>query len=152
MYIFKQATSLFDQPPLADARGSVRSRDHKGAVAQTFVTLCFFALACGSLAFAQAGLTDRYCIGCHNDELHSGGLSLAHLSAAHPERNPAEWEKVIVKLRAGMMPPSGIPRPGAASIASFAASLEKALDEAAASHPNPGRPALHRLNRLEYAD
>jgi hypothetical protein len=67
----------------------------------------FLALACGSLAFAQAGLsppslTDRYCAGCHNDALESGGLSLAHLSAAHPERNPAEWEKVIVKLRAGI--------------------------------------------------
>jgi len=59
---------------------------------------------------------------------------------------------VIVKLRAGMMPPSGMPRPDAAIIDSFAASLEKALDEAAGAHPNPGRPALHRLNRFEYAN
>jgi hypothetical protein len=59
---------------------------------------------------------------------------------------------VILKLRAGMMPPAGAPRPDAAAIGNFAASLEKALDEASAAHPNPGRPALHRLNRFEYAN
>jgi hypothetical protein len=115
------------------------------------------ALAWAPLAVAQPGLgppslTDRYCAGCHNDALKSGGLSLAHLSASHPERNPAEWEKAIVKLRAGLMPPSGAPRPNAAAIDTFAASLEKALDDASTTHPNPGRPALHRLNRFEYAN
>src|ERR1700678_3020444 len=113
------------------------------------------ALAWAPLAIAQRGLgppslTDRYCAACHNDALKSGGLSLAHLSASHPERNPAEWEKAIVKLRAGLMPPSGAPRPDAAAIDTFAASLEKALDDASTAHPNPGRPALHRLNRFEY--
>jgi hypothetical protein len=34
----------------------------------------------------------------------------------------------------------------------FAASLENTIDTWAAAHPNPGRPALHRLNRTEYAN
>jgi hypothetical protein len=116
------------------------------------MTRLLIALSWNSLAFGQAALTAQYCVACHNDQLKSGGLSIARLDPAHPERNPAEWEKVIVKLRAGMMPPSGMPRPGAAAIDTFAASLEKALDSASAAQPNPGRPALHRLNRFEYAN
>ena len=50
------------------------------------------------------------------------------------------------------MPPPGAPRPAPAVAASFAASVESALDKAAASHPNPGRPAIHRLNRAEYSN
>jgi hypothetical protein len=103
-------------------------------------------------AYGQQALVQRYCAGCHNDQLKSGGLALTRLDAAHPGLAAPEWEKVIVKLRAGMMPPAGAPRPDAGTLLSFAASLEIGLDEAAATHPNPGRPALHRLNRTEYAN
>src|SRR5207247_2746000 len=61
-------------------------------------------------------------------------------------------EKVVRKLRSGLMPPEGRPRPDAASIAAFAASLESALDRNAAAAPNPGRVAWHRLNRAEYVN
>ncbi len=105
---------------------------------------------------AQQALIGQYCAGCHNDKLKSGGLSLANLEktldGGHIADEAAEWEKVIVKLRAGMMPPAGLPRPDAGRLDAFAASLEKGLDEAAAAHPDPGRPALHRLNRTEYAN
>jgi len=62
------------------------------------------------------------------------------------------WEKVVVKLRTGMMPPSGARRPDRSAIDAFASSLEAALDRAAAAKPNPGTTALHRLNRTEYAN
>jgi hypothetical protein len=62
------------------------------------------------------------------------------------------WEKVIRKLRAGMMPPAGVPRPDDTSRRSLVSSLETTLDAAARSHPNPGRPLAHRLNRAEYAN
>jgi hypothetical protein len=105
---------------------------------------------------AQQALIGRYCAGCHNDKLQSGGLALTRLQktleGGHVADGAAEWEKAIVKLRAGLMPPAGLPRPDAATVDAFAASLEKGLDEAAAAHPNPGRPALHRLNRTEYAN
>jgi cytochrome c551/c552 len=104
--------------------------------------------------FAQAprALVNQYCAGCHNDKLKSGGFSWTKLDLAHPELNADQAEKVIRKVRAGLMPPAGLPRPDSATMKAFAASLETSIDQAAALHPNPGRPALHRLNRTEYAN
>jgi hypothetical protein len=96
-------------------------------------------------------LVNQYCLGCHNDKLKSGGFSWSQLDLVHPEQNAEQAEKVIRKLRAGLMPPPGMPR-DAAALKAFAASLENSIDQAAAAHPNPGRPALHRLNRTEYAN
>lgn len=95
---------------------------------------------------------DRYCAGCHNEKLKSGGFSWSKLDVDHPEQNAEQAEKVIRKVRAGLMPPAGIPRPDAVALKAFAVSLETSIDRAAALHPNPGRPALHRLNRTEYAN
>jgi cytochrome c551/c552 len=104
--------------------------------------------------FAQPprALVNQYCLGCHNDKLNSGGFSWTKLDLAHPEQNADQAEKVIRKVRAGLMPPPGLPRPDAATMKTFAASLETSVDQMAALHPNPGRPALHRLNRTEYAN
>ena len=64
---------------------------------------------------------------------------------------PSRWEKVILKLRAGLMPPMGMPRPDRAAIDGLASWLEREIDRAAARNPNPGRTEpLHRLNRAEY--
>jgi hypothetical protein len=103
-------------------------------------------------ASTQISLVNQYCAGCHNDKLKSGGMSLKDLDLQHPDQNAALAEKVICKLRAGMMPPPGLPRPNTTTIKSFAESLEASVDAAAALHPNPGRPVLHRLNRTEYAN
>jgi hypothetical protein len=100
----------------------------------------------------QGALIKQYCAGCHNEKLKSGGLALTKLDLTHPDRDAQEWEKVVLKLRAGMMPPSGAPRPDIATLRNFASSIESGLDQAEATHPNPGRPALHRLNRTEYAN
>lgn len=97
-------------------------------------------------------VVNRYCVGCHNDKLRSGGIALTSLDPQHMDRDPATWEKVVVKLRAGMMPPARAPRPDTATIKEMASAIERELDHAAALHPNPGRPALHRLNRTEYAN
>jgi hypothetical protein len=99
----------------------------------------------------ERAVINQYCAGCHNEKLRSGGLALTTLDLAHPERNAEEWEKVIVKLRAGMMPPAGAKRDKTA-IDGLATWLENSLDQGAASNPNPGRPSLHRLNRTEYAN
>ena len=69
-------------------------------------------------------------------------------ASAHAE----SWEKVVRKLRVGAMPPQGMPRPDRATMDSLATWLENSLDRAAATHENPGRPVLHRLNRTEYAN
>jgi Protein of unknown function (DUF1592)/Protein of unknown function (DUF1588)/Protein of unknown function (DUF1587)/Protein of unknown function (DUF1585)/Protein of unknown function (DUF1595)/Planctomycete cytochrome C len=94
----------------------------------------------------------RYCTTCHNAVMRRGGLLLDQLDVAQPGRNPETWEKVVRKVRTGMMPPSGAPRPDRTTLDRFASLVEDALDRAAASSPNPGAPGLHRLNRTEYAN
>jgi hypothetical protein len=84
--------------------------------------------------------------------LKTGGVSLERLDPAAPAENADTWERVLRKLRHDEMPPPGLPRPDAQSVETFAASVEAALDRGAAEHPNPGRPALHRLNRAEYSN
>ena len=97
-------------------------------------------------------LVQDYCLSCHNDRTRTGGLSLAGVDSDHPEHDAATFEQVILKLRTGMMPPEGRPRPEPPVIAAFIDQLETRLDRAAAAAPNPGRPILHRLNRTEYAN
>ena len=80
------------------------------------------------------------------------GFFLDRLDVDDIAAHPAEWEKVVRKLRTGMMPPASEPRPDEVERQGFIAYLEGALDELAARNPNPGRPALHRLNRTEYAN
>jgi cytochrome c551/c552 len=123
-------------------------------IALTSVVLFFLSgSAFGQLSIsAQASLTDSYCAGCHNDKLKSGGFSWKSVSLAHPEQSAEQVERVIRKVRAGMMPPAGMPRPAGATMSAFTDSLGRALDRAAAEHPYPGRPPLHRLNRTEYAN
>ncbi len=94
---------------------------------------------------------DKYCVTCHNQKLHTAGLTLDNLDATKPGANPEIWERVIAKLRAGSMPPPGLPRPDPATYLAVANSLEGAIDHVWATHPNPGRiSAVHRLNRAEY--
>jgi mono/diheme cytochrome c family protein len=94
---------------------------------------------------------DTYCVTCHNQKLRTAGLALDSLDAAKPNTNAEVWERVIAKLRAGSMPPAGIPRPAAAAYRAVAGSLESEIDRAWAAHPNPGKiSAVHRLNRAEY--
>jgi hypothetical protein len=95
---------------------------------------------------------DQYCIGCHNERLKTAGLMLDRLDATNVASAAPQWEKVVRKLRSGAMPPAGLPRPDVQTYRALTASLETALDRAAAEHPNPGRPVVHRLNRAEYAN
>ena len=97
-------------------------------------------------------LVDKYCVTCHNARTLSGNLSLAGLDVSTPGDRPETFEKVIRKVRAGLMPPAGMPRPERATLDGFAASLESKLDRAAALSPNPGSHLLHRMNRAEYAN
>src|ERR1700690_689218 len=69
-------------------------------------------------------LLKQYCIGCHNEKLKTAGLMLDKLDLAHPGQDPEAWEKVVRKLRAGMMPPSGMPRPNRADLDAWTSKLE----------------------------
>ena len=108
----------------------------------------------GQTTGPSRALFDEYCITCHSDRLRQGDLSLEGVDPGLPGSgtNAATLEKVIRKLRAGLMPPPGRPRPDKARINAFVDDLEETIDRAAATDPNPGRPVLHRLNRTEYAN
>ena len=100
---------------------------------------------------AQSELVATYCAGCHSDRAKAGGLSLAGFNAMTAADSPAVAEKIIRKLRAGMMPPAGAKRPPAGDLDSLTAALEARMDEHAAVNPNPGWRPFQRLNRAEYA-
>jgi len=99
---------------------------------------------------AQQVLVDKYCAGCHNDKRKSGGFSWTTIDLADPARNAEASERVVRKLRTGLMPPAGAPRPDADATKTLVETLETAIDRAAASHPFAGAPELHRVNRTEY--
>ena len=114
-------------------------------------------VACAPVASAQnpaeaQKLVKQYCIGCHNSKLRSASLSLEGLDLSKVSDDAGLWEKVLRKVEAKQMPPMGLPRPDAAAQKAFTGYLETELDRAAASHPNPGRPTIHRLNRNEYSN
>jgi hypothetical protein len=104
-----------------------------------------------SPADADRALVQTYCVTCHNQRLKTANLTLDAVDISRAAENPELWEKVVRKLRGGMMPPPGVRRPEQAAVDGLVGRLERSLDEAAAAHPNPGRVALHRLNRAEYA-
>jgi cytochrome c553 len=97
-------------------------------------------------------LVDQYCVGCHNDKLKTAGVSLQAVDFTKPGEHGDVLERALRKVRSGEMPPAGRPRPDSTGASQFTAWLEDALDRAAAAHPNPGRPVIHRLNRTEYSN
>src|SRR5262245_6881212 len=84
---------------------------------------------------------DQYCADCHNDQLRTGSMTLTELDPAHPDRSAELAEKVIRKLRVGLMPPPGMPRPSPAEAEAFVSAMVRGIDQAAAGRPSPGRPA-----------
>lgn len=104
-----------------------------------------------AVAACRGALVGKFCVGCHNARLKTGGIVLEGLDPAGVGTHADVWEKVARKVRAGSMPPVGVPRPDDATFTAFVDTLEKDLDRASATNVNPGRrPSVHRLNRAEY--
>src|ERR1700745_2230115 len=108
---------------------------------------CALAVWAASAAYAQAAANfstpaaqrafiNQYCAYCHNDKLKSGNMTLTALDLEHIDKTAELGEKAARKVRVGLMPPPGMPRPNAATVKAFAASLETSLDQAAAANPN----------------
>ena len=107
----------------------------------------------------ERALLDRYCAACHSERAKSltgtvadaaRKLTLDQYDTARVHDNAEVWEKVVRKLRAGMMPPAGVRRPEPATYKSMTAWLEGEIDRTA--QPFTPAPGLHRLNRTEYAN
>ncbi len=99
-------------------------------------------------AAAEREILDRYCVDCHSGSGASAGLKLDQLDPSHVEKNADTWEKVVRKIRAGMMPPAGDARPDPASYEAMTVFLENELDRHRVTVLPP--PGVHRLNRAEY--
>jgi hypothetical protein len=108
--------------------------------------------AVAAVSAPDAVFLKQYCLGCHNERTRIANLALDALDSAKVDGDVDVWEKVVRKLRTGMMPPEGAPKPPDAVRATFVSALEGRLDRVALAHPDPGSPALHRLNRAEYAN
>ena len=104
------------------------------------------------LPLDQTALVKQYCVTCHNDRSKAGQLSLQSFDAAKLEENGELTEKMIRKLRSGMMPPSGARRPEPAVLTALLNTFESRMDKHAALNPNPGFRPFQRLNRAEYAN
>ena len=120
-----------------------------------------------SVSGSNRALLDQYCVICHNQavvnsvvqpneglqttQLRNLGLTLDVEDVLNLAENPEVWEKVIKKLRVGVMPPPNYPRPDKESYDGFRTFLENELDRVASTQINPGRTqAFHRLNQTEY--
>ncbi len=112
------------------------------------------ALASGATATnsasAHRALLDHYCVTCHNQKAKTANITFDTMDLSQVGKDAAVWERAIRKLRGGMMPPIGMPRPDPAAVNLFVTFLETSLDQAALAAPNPGTVSLHRLNRAEY--
>jgi len=100
----------------------------------------------------HTALLKQYCITCHNERLKTAGLALDGVSLTDIPAGAEVWEKVIRKVRAGMMPPVGVPRPQQAALDGFVSHLETTLDKVALTTPVLRGPTMHRLNRAEYGN
>jgi cytochrome c551/c552 len=98
----------------------------------------------------QAALLKQYCVTCHNDRAKTGGLSLASYNPAAGVAQGELTEKIIRKLRVGMMPPAGARRPAPEVLTALAEALEARMDAAVPAGGNPGFRPFQRLNRAEY--
>ena len=100
---------------------------------------------------ARDDVVARYCVRCHNDRRLVGNLSLEGFKTGDAPVAAETAERMIRKLRAGMMPPPGARRPAGDTLEALARFMEEAIDEAAAARPRPGSRPFQRLNRAEYA-
>ena len=101
---------------------------------------------------SHRAVLDQYCVTCHNDRAKTANLSLEKLDLAAAGDHPEVWEKVVRKLRAGVMPPPDVRRPPPPQYDALRDWLESEIDRKAAARVNPGAVVLHRLNRTEYAN
>jgi hypothetical protein len=106
----------------------------------------------GRSSAPDSQVLERYCLGCHNEIDLAGGASFERLARNDVHQDAEVWEAVVRKLRTGLMPPQGEPRPDRSVLDDVAKRLEGDLDAAFARAPNPGAKPLARLNRTEYAN
>ena len=105
----------------------------------------------GDVIEEDQAVIEEYCVRCHSERRLRGNLSLETFDVSSPESSPEIAEAMIVKLRAGMMPPPGAARPQESDLIRLAEGLEARMDQIALERGDPGGRTFQRLNRAEYA-
>ena len=140
-------------PPDQPYAGSIASAPNRTSPSATGIAPAIRPVPAPSRTPPSPALTavvQQYCVVCHNDALLTGNLSLQHFAVEHAPEKRETAEKMIRKLRAGMMPPPGIPRPAADTLLALVETLETTVDAVARSSPNLGTRRFQRLSRPEY--
>jgi len=132
------------------SRASLTTALRKLAVATALCVPVIAQAQSAGIADNHVQMLDKYCSECHNQEDFAGGISFDLLNANNVRADAETWERVLLKLQAGMMPPLGKDRPDAMQVAGFVADVSRTVDASWASAPNAGAPLLHRMNRREY--
>ena len=125
---------------------------HPALVTSGILLITAFQLLAATAGPDQRALLDKYCVTCHNQKTKTAGLALDKMDPVSAPAGAELREKMIRKIRGGMMPPVGMPRPDRISMDAFVSALEHELDQAYFANVNPGRVGLHRLNRAEYGN
>ena len=150
--VFGNATSTFQPGDAEYGVARMLADDASGAAGRALLPAAA-GIASGAADLPDATLTavvQRYCQVCHNDALLTGNLTLAGFDIDDLAARAETVEKMILKLRAGMMPPPGMPRPVGDTLELLVSTLEDRMDAAIAANPNPGARSFQRLNRAEY--
>ncbi len=116
------------------------------------ILAAFFSISLQAQPQGREAFVGRYCLSCHNQRAKSGGFVLEGISSSDPAASPEVWEKVVKKVRAQEMPPTGMPRPDEATAKTFVGGLTAELDQVSRRSPFAGRPVIRRLNRTEYSN
>jgi mono/diheme cytochrome c family protein len=140
------------RPQPRESRSTAPSSRPAGRVSGRVVKASALPAPDAASAAKERALLDQYCVVCHNDKMKTANLTLQGLDLATAGDHPEVWEKVVRKLRAGVMPPPGVKRPELAEYEGLRDWLETEIDRKAAGHISPGAVVLHRLNRTEYAN
>jgi hypothetical protein len=108
------------------------------------------AVANGPSAATLTQVVQQYCVVCHNDQALTGNVTLQRFDVERAAENAQTAERMIRKLRAGMMPPPGAPRPSPDTLLALVETLESGVDRAAGAPSALGERRFQRLSRAEY--
>src|SRR3712207_1085900 len=137
--------ALAPQQPAAAPRAAAPSR-------QSSAPAPVRAATAPATPAAHGALLNQYCVTCHNQRTKTADVALDMVNLNDIPADAEVWEKVIKKVRAGMMPPVGMPRPDQAALDALVTHLETTIDKATLAAPVLRRPTMHRLNRSEYGN
>src|SRR5258708_34527510 len=95
-----------------------------GASLVAALAVCAMALAPQVRAQSQpsasaSALLTQYCVVCHDNQKRTAGVTLQGLDLNSIGDHAQLLERVLRKVAARQMPPSGVPRPDAARLARF---------------------------------